>query len=120
MNLGLKCYMCGISSICETLEDAVKKADEWKDFINYRTSYDAVDPSALTMSLRELWLLYLVRRLWTMLKCEAILLLPNWEVNKMARIEYKFACILGMTIYHAVEDVEGEKRIIEEDATWNY
>lgn len=113
MNLGLKCYMCGISSICDILEDAVRKADEWKDFIDSRTSYEAVDPTYLgAISLHEWWIYSLVRRLWNMLKCEAILLLPNWEVDKMARIEYKFACILGMTIYHAVEDEEGEKRII--------
>jgi hypothetical protein len=39
-------------------------------------------------------------------KCDAIIMLHGWQSSKGARIEYDFACEMGMPIYTEVPDLE--------------
>lgn len=118
-HLGMRCYMAGIDTLSDDLTEIIEKGEEWEKFVVERTSFEAVNPAKEVCKEGRSTLMCMILNFLLLLRCDAVILLPNWE-NGWARKAYRIARLLGMTIFYAIEDKDGEKRIIEEDTTWNF
>lgn len=47
------------------------------------------------------WFSYMVRDIAQLVRCDAIMMLPNWKQSRGARIERRIAKILGLWVFYA-------------------
>lgn len=48
------------------------------------------------------WICHMIKDLILMLTCGAVFFQKDWEVSKGARVEFKFARMLGMKVYFEI------------------
>lgn len=66
--------------------------------------FEVVNPGELYPHTDRPWQFYMRAAVTAMLTCDSIMLLKGWTNSKGARIEFRLADALGMTIYHEGSD----------------
>ena len=60
--------------------------------------HEVVNPMKLPHNHDKSWEAYMVECLQALLECEGIVMLPNWQTSKGARIEFNLAVELGLVV----------------------
>ena len=111
-NLGVK-YLLGLGK----KDEAVAKG--WADFIGEMPTSYAINPlEKVTPYEKDNWW-YILRTLFLLFRCDAIVLLKDWDKLRSTRIQFMFAKFLGLVVFDGIEDESG-KRLVQEGIKWNY
>lgn len=66
--------------------------------------YHVINPLKIAPFLgRQNWLCYMITDIWALLRCDAILLLKDWNLSRGARIEVMVATIMRKTILTRID-----------------
>lgn len=55
------------------------------------------------------WAAYMIADLKAMIRCQAALMLPEWEKSLGARIERRMAMAAGIKVYYSIEDIQRQR-----------
>lgn len=96
----MKIYLSGkISGI--TFSEAERKFIYFEKNLTNK-GFTVVNPLKIEPFLGlNLWICYMIADIWQMLKCDAVILLPDWEDSRGARIECRIAEFRNMQIFIA-------------------
>jgi len=110
----MKSYLAGAIT---SDPDYIKKFERFETYLNG----DVKNPIRFKPFLGiENWTAYMITCLWVLSKTKAVYFIPDWKTSKGARIEFRFAKMLGKKCYQInppPEDVRFFK-VVEQGALW--
>lgn len=95
----MKCYLSGAITTVG-VEEARKEFEKWENCMK-DWGHDVVNPmKAVPYKEGRSWLGYMIRDVRHLMKCDTIIMLPNWKQSRGARIERRIAKMLGMWVIY--------------------